>query len=93
MCEIFEHNFYSSSSLLEAIFSGQRSPDLALCDFFLWGYLKSLVYMDRPKTLHLKNNICAAIADIGTDMLEKVDRNFKFLTFEVSFLKPIKIKL
>ena len=56
-----------------------RSPDLAPCDFFLWGYLKSLVYTDRPKILrHLKNNICAAIADISTHMLEKVDRNFKF---------------
>jgi len=54
-------------------------PDLAPCDFFLWGYIKSLMYTDRPKILrHLKNNIRVAIADIGTDMLEKVDRNFKF---------------
>uniref|UniRef100_A0A8C6WVP8 DUF4817 domain-containing protein n=1 Tax=Neogobius melanostomus TaxID=47308 RepID=A0A8C6WVP8_9GOBI len=28
-----------------------RSPDLAPCDYFLWGYLKSLVYKDRPQTL------------------------------------------
>ena len=56
-----------------------RSPDLAPCDYFLWSYLKSLVYTNRPRTLcQLKNNIRAAIADISTtDMLEKVDRNFK----------------
>lgn len=55
-----------------------RSPDLAPCDFFLWGYLKSIVYNDRPTTLaHLKNNIRQAIANIPVDMLEKVERNFR----------------
>lgn len=55
-----------------------RSPDLAPCDYFLWGYLKSLVYTNRPRTLaELKNNIRVAIADIGPDMLEKVERNFR----------------
>lgn len=48
-----------------------RSPDLAPCDYFLWGYLKSLVYNDRPHTLeHLQNNI-------PVHMLERVDRNFR----------------
>lgn len=81
-----------------------RSPDLAPCDFFLWGYLKSSVYTDRPKTLrHLKNNIRDAIGDISTDMLEKwtTISNSDYLsalmrtvaTFEMSFLKPNKIKL
>lgn len=28
-----------------------RSPDLAPCDYFLWGYLKSKVYNNRPATL------------------------------------------
>lgn len=55
-----------------------RSPDLAPCDFFLWGYLKSVVYTDRPRTLvHLKDNITQAIANIRTDMLERVDGNFR----------------
>lgn len=55
-----------------------RSPDLAPCDFFLWGYLKSVVYNDRPRTLvHLKDNIRKAIADIPIDMLERVHQNFK----------------
>ena len=25
-----------------------RSPDLSTCDFFLWGYVKDLVYVQRP---------------------------------------------
>ena len=55
-----------------------RSPDLTPCDFFLWGYLKSLVYVDRPRTIaHLKNNIRDAIANIPIDMLQRVDTNFK----------------
>jgi hypothetical protein len=28
-----------------------RSPDLSVCDYFLWGHLKSVVYQTRPKTL------------------------------------------
>ena len=35
-----------------------RSPDLNPCDFYLWGYLKSVVYYPLPKTLDdLKENI------------------------------------
>ena len=53
-----------------------RSPDLAPCDF-LWGYLKSVVHTDRPRTLvHLKN-ITQAITNIRTDVLERVNRNFR----------------
>ena len=55
-----------------------RSPDFAPCDFFLWGYLKSIVYNDRPRTLaHLKTNIRNAIAEIPVDMLQRVARNFR----------------
>ena len=28
-----------------------RSPDLTLCDFFLWGYLKSRIYATPPQDL------------------------------------------
>ena len=35
-----------------------RAPDLNPCDFYLWGYLKSVVYNLLPKTLHdLKANL------------------------------------
>ncbi|GFW83598.1 hypothetical protein TNCV_2204471 [Trichonephila clavipes] len=39
---------------------------------FLWGYVKSLVYADKPQTPdHLEDNICRVIADIRPQMLEK----------------------
>jgi hypothetical protein len=35
-----------------------RSPNLNACDFFLWGYLKSKVYENKPRTtMDLKQNI------------------------------------
>ncbi|GFV67186.1 transposable element Tc3 transposase [Trichonephila clavipes] len=50
-----------------------RSCDLTPLDYFLWGYVKSLVYADKPQTLdHLEDNIRLVIADIRRQMLEKV---------------------
>ncbi|GFY26426.1 transposable element Tc3 transposase [Trichonephila clavipes] len=50
-----------------------RSCDLTPLENFLWGYVKSLVYADKPQTLdHLKDNIRRVIADIRPQMLEKV---------------------
>jgi hypothetical protein len=49
------------------------SPDLSACDFFLWGYLKQKVYLNRPNTIQaLKENIPAEIARIPQDTLRKV---------------------
>ncbi|GFX93510.1 DUF4817 domain-containing protein [Trichonephila clavipes] len=46
-------------------------------DYFLWGYVKSLVYADKPQTLdHLEDNIRRVIADIRPQMLEKVIENW-----------------
>ncbi|GFY13839.1 putative LOC100569746 [Trichonephila clavipes] len=54
-----------------------RSCDLTPLDYFLWGYVKSLVYADRPQTLdHLEDNIRRVIADIRPQMLEKVVKNW-----------------
>ena len=54
-----------------------RSPDLSVCDYFLWGYLKSKVYVNRPGTLDaLKVAITQEIASIRTVLLEKVFNNF-----------------
>ncbi|GFX32815.1 histone-lysine N-methyltransferase SETMAR [Trichonephila clavipes] len=54
-----------------------RSCDLTPLDYFLWGYVKSLVYADKPQTLdHLEDNICRVIADIRPQMLEKVIENW-----------------
>ncbi|GFT49188.1 uncharacterized protein TNCV_2860311 [Trichonephila clavipes] len=54
-----------------------RSCDLTPQDYFMWGYVKSLVYADKPQTLdHLEDNIRRVIADIRTQMLEKVIENW-----------------
>ncbi|GFU53620.1 putative DD41D transposase [Trichonephila clavipes] len=54
-----------------------RSCDLTPLDYFLWGYVKSLVYADKPQTLdHLEGNIRRVIADIRLQMLEKVIGNW-----------------
>ncbi|GFV40729.1 putative transposable element [Trichonephila clavipes] len=54
-----------------------RSCDLTPLDYFLWGYVKSLVYAEKPQTLdHLEDNIRRVIGDIRPQMLEKVIENW-----------------
>ncbi|GFV09037.1 uncharacterized protein TNCV_2738031 [Trichonephila clavipes] len=54
-----------------------RSCDLTPLDCFLWGYVKSLVYADKPQTLdHLEDNIRRVIAYIRPQILEKVIENW-----------------
>ncbi|GFW81916.1 DUF4817 domain-containing protein [Trichonephila clavipes] len=49
-----------------------RSCDLTPLDYFLWGYVKSLVYADKSQTLdHLEDNIRRVIADIRTQCWKK----------------------
>ncbi|GFU00697.1 transposable element Tc3 transposase [Trichonephila clavipes] len=56
-----------------------RSCDLTPLHYFLWGYVKSLVYADKPQMLdHLEDNIRRVIADIRPQMLEKVIENWTF---------------
>ena len=53
-----------------------RSPDLTPCDFFLWVFLKSRVYVNRPRSLQdLKTNIQEEIANIAPAMLAGVMTN------------------
>ena len=55
-----------------------RSPDLNPCDFYLWGYLKSVAYNPLPKTLDdLKANIVREIKKISKDVLNSVFLNFE----------------
>jgi len=55
-----------------------RSPDLSPCDFYLWGYLKSKVYIGKPRTIsELKEAIQREIAAIPDIMLENVMENLK----------------
>ncbi|GFV63707.1 DUF4817 domain-containing protein [Trichonephila clavipes] len=54
-----------------------RSCVLTPLDYFLWGYVKSWVYADKPQTLdHLEDNIRRVIADIRPQVLERVTENW-----------------
>ncbi|KOC70328.1 hypothetical protein WH47_02831, partial [Habropoda laboriosa] len=46
-------------------------------DFFLWGFLKSKVYDNNPRTVdELKNNITAAINEIEFQLCANVMENW-----------------
>jgi len=54
-----------------------RSPDLSACDYFLWGYLKSRIFVSKPKTIaKLKRSIKEEIAAIPEQMTRRVMENF-----------------
>jgi len=56
-----------------------RSCDITPLDFFLWGYVKSKVYMDKPATIEaLEANITRVIGQISLEMLERVIENWNF---------------
>ncbi|GFW41083.1 putative LOC100569746 [Trichonephila clavipes] len=64
-------------SRFESVNWSPKSCDLTPLDYFLWGYVKSLVYADKPQTFdHLEDNIRRVIADIRPQMLEKVIENW-----------------
>jgi len=55
-----------------------QSPNLSMCDFFLWGYLKSRVYEGKPWTLEeTKGAICKQIGMINQELLERIEANFR----------------
>lgn len=55
-----------------------RSPDLTSPDFFLWGYLKDVVFREPPTTRDdMKVRITEACRAITPAMLEATVRNFK----------------
>jgi len=55
-----------------------RSPDFTACDFFLWGYLKAMVYKQRPVNLEpLKEAIRQEVAAITPEMTLKVMDNYR----------------
>jgi len=55
-----------------------RSTDLSMCDFILWGYLKSRVYEGKPGTLkELKGAIRKQIGMINQELMERVEANFR----------------
>jgi len=60
-----------------ATWTGHRDRDLTPLDFFLWGYLKSQVYTNKPQTIDaFKVNITNAIKQIQPYLCEKVIENW-----------------
>ncbi|GFU90827.1 uncharacterized protein TNCV_4173231 [Trichonephila clavipes] len=54
-----------------------RSPDLIPVDFWLWGYLKSCVYLSGPSSLsELKDAIRREVSSIHPDMLHSAVAGF-----------------
>ncbi|GFS86043.1 DUF4817 domain-containing protein [Trichonephila clavipes] len=54
-----------------------RSPDLTPADFWLWGYLKSRVYLSGPSSLsELKDAIHREVSSIHPDMLHSAVAGF-----------------
>lgn len=53
-----------------------RSPDITPLDFFLWGYIKNIVYRDQPVSMqNLRDKITDAFGTVTADMLQNVQRN------------------
>lgn len=53
------------------------SPDLNLCDFFLWGFIKDLVYRKSFTDVDiLEQAITDVFAQVETEMLANVAQNF-----------------
>lgn len=49
-----------------------RSPDLTPLDFFLWGYIKNIVYAEKIRDLdHLRERISAAILTVTPEMIAR----------------------
>lgn len=54
-----------------------RSPDLTPLDFFLWGYLKSKVYVEKLLNLEdLKNRIRLEMRRISPEVIHRVQEEF-----------------
>ena len=68
---------YTMSPLRGDIGWPARSLDLNPCDFFLWGYLKSKVYINRPRSIkQLKDAVRQEIAAIPQEITHRVIDNF-----------------
>ncbi|KYN44692.1 hypothetical protein ALC56_00687, partial [Trachymyrmex septentrionalis] len=69
-----------------------RSCDLTPLDFFLWGYLKSQVYVNKPTTTRaLKEEIQRCINEIQPHLCKMVMENFdKRFMMKSLVLKPLQ---
>ena len=52
-----------------------RSPDLSPLDFFLWGYIKNIVYAEK---IHLQDRITSTIETVTRDVIQKTWQEIEF---------------
>jgi len=79
-----------ASRHLYMIIYNARSPDLSICDFFLWGYLKEKVFKHRPHTLEeLKDRIREEIGAIPVEMCQNAAEISEIAFISVSLLAAI----
>ena len=56
-----------------------RSPDLSRLDFFLWGYIKNIVYAEKIRNIQqLHDRITSAIETVTRDMIKKTWQEIEF---------------
>jgi len=56
-----------------------RSPDLSPLDFFLWGYIKNIVYAETVRNIqHLQDRITSAMETVTRDMIQKAWQEIEF---------------
>jgi hypothetical protein len=48
------------------------SPDLSVCDYFLWGYLIAKVYTTRPRNIAMQKQISAITENMARRALENL---------------------
>jgi hypothetical protein len=64
-----------------------RSPDITLLDFFLWGYVKDIVFSTPvPDITNLKSRITDAFATITEDM----ENTWREIDCRLDVLRPTK---
>ena len=70
-------HYFTGNLYIQGQTKWSDTPDLNLCDFFLWGYLKSKVYSNRPQSIEqLKDTIRQEITAIPHEMTRRVIDNF-----------------
>jgi len=85
-----QHTARISLGVLQQMFPGRlvslrgdigwpaRSPDLSMCDFFLWGYFKDKVFRHRPHTIEdLKQKITEEIEAKPVETCRKSYESFR----------------
>jgi len=56
-----------------------RSPDLSPLDFFLWRYIKNIVYAEKMRNIqHLQERITSAVETVTRDMIQKTRQEIEF---------------